>query len=107
MDRKQIILAMKKLASTILPQGAKLILFGSRARGVTNEVSDWDILVLLNKSKRTLQDIDDYGYPFRELGWDLNVEINPIISTFSEMDSKQHYINLYNNISKEGIVLWE
>ena len=51
---------------------AKAILFGSRARGTEHEGSDWDILILLDKPKVTLQDYDKYSYPLRELGWDID-----------------------------------
>lgn len=107
MNKKEIIDSIVNLASRILPKGAKLILFGSRARGNETIDSDWDIMILIDKKKRTIQDIDDYGYPFRELGWELNADINPIISTFKEMQTKKNFIPLYNNVSNEGITLWE
>ena len=57
----------------------KAILLGSRARGTEHEGSDWDILVLLDKPKVTLQDYDKYSYPLRELGWDIDETINPVL----------------------------
>ena len=54
----------------------KAILLGSRARGTEQEGSDWDILVLLDKPKVTLQDYDKSSYPLRELGWDIDETIN-------------------------------
>ena len=107
MNQLNIINAIKTLANKILPMDAKIILFGSRARGTEREDSDWDLLILLNKQKRSLEDIDDYAYPFKELGWNLDVEINPIVSTFKVMREHQHHSLLYQNINSEGILLWE
>ncbi len=107
MNQQNIIKSIRHLANKILPKDAKIILFGSRARGTEREDSDWDLLILLNKQKRSLADIDNYGYPFKELGWNLQVEINPIVSTYSDMDEHQHHSLLYQNINTEGILLWE
>ena len=71
MKKKQIIEAMHNKLHEIEPH-AKAILFGSRARGTEKEGSDWDVLILLDKPKVTLQDYDKYSYPLRELGWDIN-----------------------------------
>ena len=68
MKKNQIIEAMHNKLYEIDPH-AKAILFGSRARGTEHEGSDWDILILLDKPKVTLQDYDKYFYPLRELGW--------------------------------------
>lgn len=68
MEKKQIIEAMHNRLHEIDPH-AKAILFGSRARGTEHEGSDWDVLILLDKPKVTLQDYDKYSYPLRELGW--------------------------------------
>ena len=70
MEKKRIIEAMHNRLHEIDPH-AKAILFGSRARGTEHEGSDWDVLILLDKPKVTLQDYDKYSYPLRELGWDM------------------------------------
>ncbi|MEQ2509174.1 nucleotidyltransferase domain-containing protein [Segatella sinensis] len=83
---------------------AKAILFGSRARGTEHEGSDWDILILLDKPKVTLQDYDKYSYPLRELGWDIDETINPVLFSQKEWEENRH--TLFNhNVTKEGIVI--
>ena len=106
MEYNSVIQLLTARADTLLPTGAKLILFGSRARGTAHEHSDWDILILLDKERHTIADIDNYVLPFRELGWDINQEINPIVATYKELRSKIHSIPLYNNIKNEGLTLW-
>ncbi len=107
MEPKKVIELITSRASALLPKGAKLILFGSRARGSARVDSDWDLLILLDKDRRTVSDLDNYVYPFRELGWDINQEINPIVATYKELDTRLHSIPLYSNIQNEGITLWE
>jgi predicted nucleotidyltransferase len=59
---------IQTLKRKILPN-EKVILFGSQARGDARDDSDWDLLVLLNKDKRNfIEDYDNYGYPFSEIG---------------------------------------
>lgn len=106
MDSADIRQLIVNLAGKLLPKGARLILFGSRARQTAREDSDWDLLILLEKNRRSIEDLDRYVYPFRELGWSLNVEINPIISTFKDMETRRHSILLYQNIENDGIILW-
>ena len=48
MDRREYILqSIKNRSAEIMPMNAKVILFGSQARGDYHEGSDWDILILL------------------------------------------------------------
>lgn len=101
-----ILSSIRSLASSILPPNAKLFLFGSRARGTHRADSDWDLLVVIDKPNRTLNDIDTYGYPFKELGWDIDVEINPLVTTFNQIKSHPESL-LYHNIKNDGILIWE
>lgn len=103
MKKEKVIEAMHNKLHEIDPQ-AKAILFGSRARGTEHEGSDWDILILLNKAKITLQDYDKYSYPLRELGWDIDEIINPVIFSEKEWEENQH--SLFNhNVRREGLTI--
>ena len=42
---------IREVARTYVPQGGRVLLYGSRARGDAHEDSDWDLLLILNKSK--------------------------------------------------------
>ena len=103
MKNSQIIEAMHYRLHEIDPH-AKAILFGSRARGTEKEGSDWDVLILLDKPKITLQDYDKYSYPLRELGWDIDEIINPVL--FSQKEWEETHYTLFNhNVNKEGIAI--
>ena len=104
MINNQILNAIRDKASQILPKGAIVILFGSRACGDAREDSDWDVLILLDKERITSQDIDDYSYPLRELGWDYNQCINTILYTKRDWDSS--FISPFReNVTEDGIRL--
>ena len=104
MINNQILNAIRDKVSQILPKGASVILFGSRARGDAREDSDWDVLILLDKDHITSQDIDDYSYPLRELGWDYNQCINTILYTKRDWDSS--IISPFReNVTEDGIIL--
>ncbi len=103
--RHNIILkAITDTAKSVVPQGSEIILFGSRARGDAREDSDWDVLILLDKDRITSQDIDDYSYPLRELGWDYNECINTVL--YTKRDWKRHSANPFvENVKHDGIRL--
>ncbi len=103
MDKEHIIEAMQNRLHEIDPH-AKAFLFGSRARGTEREDSDWDVLILIDKPQVTLQDYDKYSYPLRELGWDIDEIINPVI--FSQKEWDENRFTLFNhNVRREGIAI--
>lgn len=79
MKQEEVIHHITELGEKILPEGASLWLYGSRARGDARPDSDYDLLILLDKEKLAFRDYDNYTYPLSELGIDLDVEINPQI----------------------------
>jgi predicted nucleotidyltransferase len=82
-----------------------VILFGSRARGDAREDSDWDVLILLDKDRITNQDIDDYTYPLRELGWLYNQSINAIL--YTKKDWNKSIVSPFRqNVLNDGVRLW-
>ncbi|MDE6647968.1 MAG: nucleotidyltransferase domain-containing protein, partial [Prevotella sp.] len=82
--RRQFMQAISQKAKEITPKGSEVILFGSQARGDARPDSDWDILILLDKDKVTSDDMDEYSYPLREMGWDYNECVTALLVTKKE-----------------------
>ena len=104
MQKEEILRLIKETIAKTIPSGAKVILFGSQARGDAKEDSDWDILILLNKDKVELDDHDYISYPFFELGWNIDVQIHPILYTFKDW-MERSFSPFYKNVEQEGIKL--
>ena len=51
MSENKVVESIKEVAKNVLPENARLLLYGSRARGDYSEDSDWDLLVILDKAK--------------------------------------------------------
>lgn len=73
-DRQKVLRRVKKAVRALEP-GARIILYGSRARGEAMPDSDWDILVLVDGPV-------DYGRAsrIRHLLYDLEAETNSLLS---------------------------
>lgn len=103
--RKLILQAITDTARSIVPEGSEVILFGSQARGDAHDGSDWDVLILLDKDRVTSQDIDDYTYPLREMGWSHNECINTILYTKNDW-KRRSATPFVENVTEDGIKLW-
>lgn len=103
-QKEDILQAIKKVIAQVMPDGAKVILFGSQARGDAQEDSDWDILILLDKEKLEEIDHDRYAYPLFELGWKIDVQIHPIMYTLEDW-LKRKFSLFYKNVEQDGVVL--
>ncbi len=93
-----------KTIRSIVP-GAKVILYGSKARGTAKDDSDWDILIILDKDTVHPEDFDNIAYPIYELGWKLGVHFSTKIYTGKEWE-KRSFTPFYKNIEKDGVLLW-
>ncbi len=102
--REQHIANLIKTAIYTKNPEAKVILFGSHARGKANKDSDWDILILLNRpvDRNTERE-------YREELFNVELETGEPISTIvyskSDWESKFVVTPFYENVTKEGIVL--
>jgi len=98
---QQIFKEIQILKRQILPD-EKVILFGSQARGNARDDSDWDLLVLLNKGKKSFsEDYENYAYPFAELGLKYNTYISTKV--YSVKDWETHPSIFKYNVEREGI----
>ena len=103
-EETNVLRQIKTVAHQTAPKGCKMILFGSRARGEAKEDSDWDILIILSKKRLEQNDYDNVSYPFVELGWKLNEQINPIMYSQEEWEANS-ITPFYDNVMKDGIPL--
>jgi len=103
MNKATVISNIKEIAGKTLPANSTLILYGSRARGDNRPDSDWDLLILLDKPSLSFKDYD-YGYPFSELGWKINEEINTQVYSKKEWSDYQ-YTPFYKNVEHDKMVL--
>ena len=97
----QIFEQIRQLKRQILPND-KVILFGSQARGDAKPNSDWDLLVLIDKDKRTFDDYNKYASPFDEIGWSYGVAINPKLYTTKQWEQGKNF-PFYQNVMREGV----
>lgn len=102
LESRRIASMVRETISCIDPT-ARVILFGSRARGDAEEESDWDFLVLTNfidsesladtLRKRLLREV--------ELKYD--VVISLIVKNIVRWESDYSVTNIYESIEEEGI----
>lgn len=103
-NKERVIHSIRETVGKVLPTGAKVVLFGSQARGDAREDSDWDILILLNKDRVNNMDFDDIAYPLIELGWKIGIMINPILYTYKDWQ-KRDFTLFHKNVEQEGIII--
>lgn len=106
MNKSQVIDNIRQVASTVLPQGSKLYLYGSRARGDAHEDSDWDLLLLLDQPMNGDADFKRYVYPIMERGFDLWQYFSVQTYTKNDWYNGPHAM-FYFNVEKDKQLIYE
>lgn len=105
MGKKEKILQMIiKVVDKNAPD-SEVYLYGSQARGSTKKLSDWDLLILLNRPSISI----DLETKFMDEFYDLELEtgevISPLIYSKTDWNNKYSITPLFENIKNEGIKL--
>ena len=100
--KKEILAEIKRRVKESEPS-AKIILYGSYARGDANEESDIDLLILVDKIQTDYEDKMKIESPLFELGFETGMIISPLVKTKTNWEENFFFTPLYYNIRKEGI----
>ena len=100
MNRQELIKRVKESVKSVDPK-ARVILFGSRARGNNDEKSDWDFLILVSEKAD-----ENIKQQIRSKLIETELEAEQVVSTiiYSKVQWPKYKITpLYKNISREGL----
>jgi predicted nucleotidyltransferase len=102
-DKNHILQLIKNSVTATAPD-ATLILYGSYARGDHSENSDIDLLILINKDKRSHADKDRVTYPLYDIEFKTGTIISPKV--YTKVGWANHRVTpFYENVKREGRVL--
>ena len=103
-SRTKLFRIIKDTVVSIEPT-ASLILFGSYARNENKKDSDVDLLILLDRSELTRNDVNRIKYPLYDIEFETGKIISPIVFTKDEWQKKHSITPFFENVSREGILL--
>lgn len=96
----KIVEAIEKVAP-----GSDIYLFGSRARGDERPDSDWDVLVLVDREKVSFAFENEILNAVYDVSLETGELVSPIVKTKNNWLEKRGFIPLYENITRDGILL--
>jgi uncharacterized protein len=82
---------------------SEIYLYGSRARGDAKKLSDWDLLILLNKKSISFDLETRFMDEFYEIELETGEIFSPLIYSKKEWNENHSITPLFENIKKEGI----
>lgn len=104
MERADIVSNIRDIIYREAPD-AKVILYGSEARGNSGSNSDIDILVIMDKEKITLEEEEKITFPIYLLELKTGVLISTLIIPKNRWENRPFKTPFYLNVMNEGIQL--
>jgi predicted nucleotidyltransferase len=104
MIKKELLRQVKNAVQEI-EADAEILLYGSRARGDSIDLSDWDFLILLD-GKVNDKITDRIRHRLYEIEWETGEVISSIVRNKIEWNSRPYRsMPIYKVIDREGIAL--
>ena len=100
--KDKIINRILRLTNETYPK-SEIYLYGSQARGDSNKLSDWDLLILLNVNKIPFALETSLMDEFYEIELETGEIISPLIYSKKDWEENHSFTSLFENIKNEGI----
>jgi predicted nucleotidyltransferase len=104
MKRPEIVNRLREIIRAVAPD-AKVILYGSEARGDARPDSDIDLLILLDKEKVTYTDQIQLSGPLYDLELSSGVLISSMIISRKSWENRPFKTPFFVNVMNEGILI--
>ena len=101
-NKEQILQRIIKVVEKNAPD-SEIYLYGSQARGNENKLSDWDLLILLDRPTVSFEVETNFMDEFYELELETGEIFSPLIYSKRNWNSNYSITPFYENIKKEGI----
>ena len=103
---KQTIFYNNKIKELVMQSdpSARVVLFGSRARGDERPDSDWDVLIIVNQDRADFATFMKVGNPLYDFADENGIEINPVIFTKKQWENAKPSL-FKHHILEEGVIL--
>lgn len=98
---------LNRIKLTVAEQApfAKVYLYGSQARNEAKELSDWDILILMDKNKIEPETEKTIFHKLYDIEFDTGNIISPMLFSFQDWESKYKITPFYQNVMNDKIEL--
>ncbi len=103
-SKKNILHQIAERVRSVEPE-ARIILYGSYARGDEKKDSDIDLLILINRKRVTFQDEKRIAFPLYDIEFNTGKIISPLILSDTDWNKRHRITPFYENVLKEGIEL--
>jgi predicted nucleotidyltransferase len=100
-ESNKILIEIKRTVTKKYPD-AKIILYGSRARGDFRMDSDWDLVILLNKEKITNDIEEAITDPLYDIEIDYGQVISPMVYSLKDWNNVYSVTPFFKNVMREG-----